>query len=184
MTPGCKIATFTSSVPITHIAVLDRGPVTKLIGVVDVDVPDDAILVTVDDDITYNAAWLSVLLHYAALHPNDAVAMAGWNASVLLTTGKFERAAGPCDVIEGFSGVAYRKRFFKPDVLSPPESVRFVDDVWISSYLRKAGIVRRVVPSAEGMIDISRSVPSGIHTRPDFDDLNKKAAAVFLEPLR
>ena len=180
--PGCDPY---NDPTVTCISTRDRGPVTKLSAVADPGVPADAIVVTVDDDITFRPDWLATLLQYTSDYPDDALGMAGWNAAPLITRRIFERATGPCDVIEGFAGVAYRKWFFGPEVLDPPASMKFVDDVWISSYLHHAGITRRVVHRAETLVDIKRSVDSGIHTRPDFLELNRQAAlTAFVSPPR
>lgn len=155
----------------------DYGPVTKLSAAVDDRVRPDAIVITVDDDIVFAPLWLERLLGYVEQYPNEAIGMAGWNIDTLLSTGRYERAAGPCDVIEGFGGVAYRKWFFDQEILHPPKDIKFVDDVWISSYLNRLGIVRRVVPGQPELVDTTRSSQqAGIHTRPDFDALNKRAA--------
>jgi hypothetical protein len=173
--PGCEDFVDYLYPPVRCARVLDKGPVTKLSAVADDEVQDDAIIVTVDDDITYHPRWLATLLHYVNEHPEDAIGMAGWYSDMLLTSNIFHRASGVCDVVEGFAGVAYHKWFFAPDVLNPPASMKYVDDVWISSYLYKAGIVRRVIPGATEMVNISRSIGSGIHTRPNFVELNKQA---------
>jgi hypothetical protein len=64
---------------VTCLVVEDRGPVTKLSAAVDPSVPDDALIVTVDDDILYDPKWLETLVAGADLFPDDAVCMAGWN---------------------------------------------------------------------------------------------------------
>ncbi len=173
--PGCEHVQWTGDgPPIYCIPTVDHGPVTKLSAAVDLCVRADAVIITVDDDIVFAQQWLESLLEHVDKHPDDAVGMAGWNADVLLSTGRYERASGPCDVIEGFGGVAYRKWFFGPDILHPPAHLRHVDDVWISWYLHRLGITRRVVPGQEKLVDTSRSASQeGIHTRGDFDDLNK-----------
>ena len=77
-------------------------------------------------------------------------------------------------MLEGFAGVAYRRGFFGADVWNVPESCRFVDDVWISGYLHKKGIARRVVGAK-----LCRPAPSdraGLHARKDFVALNRAAA--------
>lgn len=177
---GCHNYTSGGAPSVKCIRVEDRGPVTKLSAVADDAVRPDAVVVTVDDDIVFHRMWLETLLFYAQRYPESAVGMAGWNAEHLIKANRFERASGECDVIEGFAGVAYRKWFFGPDVLSPPEEIKFVDDVWISSYLHEIGIKRIVVPGAQDLIDTKSSDDSacGIHTRPDFLALNKRAASM------
>lgn len=180
--PGCEsVAWAGGGPPLVCVPTVDHGPVTKLSAAVDPSVRADAVVVTVDDDIVFAPRWLETLLGYVERYPDDAVGMAGWNADVLLSTGCYERAAGPCDVIEGFGGVAYHKWFFGPDILHPPQQLKFVDDVWISSYLHRLGIVRRVVPGQEEFVDTTRSSSQeGIHTRGDFDSRNKEGAKLYL----
>jgi len=176
--PGCESVQWSEKgPPLYSIPTVDHGPVTKLSAAVDPYVRADAVIITVDDDIVFAPRWLETLLEHVERYPDNAVGMAGWNADVLLSTGRYERASGPCDVIEGFGGVAYHKWFFESDILRPPKQIKYVDDVWISGYLHRIGITRRVVPGQAEFVNTSRSAcQAGIHTRGDFDFLNKKAA--------
>src|SRR5580692_4168676 len=120
---------------ITYCSTKDFGPVTKIRAVCDPEVPNDAIVVTVDDDIIYHPTWLETLLKGVEKHPNDACGFAGWNVHDFIKNkdGNFKPVVAPatCDVLEGFAGVAYRKHWFTAAVLSPPDFARNVDDVWI-----------------------------------------------------
>ena len=179
--PGCEQVQWKGmGPPLYCIRTDDHGPVTKLSAAADPCVRADAVIITVDDDIVFAPRWLETLLEYVDKYPDDAIGMAGWNANVLLTTGRYERASGPCDVIEGFGGVAYHKWFFGPDILHPPEHLKHIDDVWISGYLHRIGITRRVVPGQEKLVDTTRSdIQEGIHTRRDFDLLNKNGVVQY-----
>src|ERR1700693_99287 len=57
----------------------DHGPLTKLSAAVDPSVPGDALIVTVDDDIIYDANWLEVLVDNATAIPDEALGFSGWN---------------------------------------------------------------------------------------------------------
>lgn len=155
----------------------DRGPLTKLSAVLDPELADDTIIVTVDDDIVYEPTWLEQLLDAAALRPDEAIGMSGWNVRRMLASerGGFEfvRPPATCDVLEGWSGALYRRRFFDVDVMEAPDAFRCADDVWISSYLAARGIGRRVVcrPLAK---EFDRT-QLGLHNRPDFRELNRRA---------
>ena len=178
--PGCE------AVPgVTCVPSVDRGPITKLLAVLDPSVPDDAIVVTADDDIVYGTEWLQELIAASCKYEGEAVGFAGFYARQLVERNIFERARGSCDVIEGFAGVAYRKSFFKPDVLDVPEHLKFVDDVWISLYLHRAGIPRRVIrsdnPGTTLDLCYSDNSPSGLHNRPGFHENNKRGAMEFLK---
>ena len=111
LTPGCERA------PGAHnIEVADLGPVTKLSAVADPDLPDDAIIVTCDDDQIYRPEWLATLVDAAERDPGSALGLSGWNVAGFLrdpARGRHVWMRAPCrDVLEGFAGVAYRKSFF------------------------------------------------------------------------
>ena len=57
----------------------DYGPVTKIAAVIDSTIPDDAIVVTVDDDIIYERTWLEQLVAAAETFPACAVGFSGWH---------------------------------------------------------------------------------------------------------
>ena len=156
----------------------DHGPVTKLSAALDASLPPDTIVVTADDDILYEPTWLGTLVAGAIAYPTDAVAMAGWNVGLFLQGGhayQWKKAPATCDVIEGWAGVAYRRSFFGPDVIEPPAEFKWVDDVWISSYLHRRGITRRLVHTP---LARSRSELPGLHNREDFVELNRRAAII------
>lgn len=171
---GCAL------VPQVHcVRVDDHGPITKLSAVVDPEVPSGAIVVTADDDQIYAPSWLETLHAAATRHPTEAVGLSGWNVGGFLRDpkrGKYEwlKKPGLCDVLEGFAGVAYRKNFFASDIMDVPPLCRMVDDVWISGYLFRRGVKRRVVgPKLQRPATTDRQ---GLHTRSDFVDLNRRAA--------
>jgi hypothetical protein len=174
--------------------VSDLGPLTKLSAVADPGLSDDTIVITCDDDAIYDPRWLETLVNAVERDPDCAVGLSGWNASAPL--GKLTAPPVSCDVLEGCAGVAYRKSFFDHtsalpsgsaarsgspdlagDVWDIPESCRWVDDVWISGYLAKRGIGRRLVGHK-----LHRSAPhddAGLHTRDDFVALNRAAARMM-----
>lgn len=157
----------------------DRGPLTKLLAVTDARLPSDAIIVTVDDDVIYEPTWLETLTHAAIEQPDAAIGMSGWCAFDFFQRGKSGSYAWPkelpatVDVLEGWAGVVYRKRFFDLNLWAYPQEFRYVDDVWIGSYLAHRGIVRRVIrtPMAK---PIEHNLDA-LHKRPDFVDLNRRA---------
>jgi SAM-dependent methyltransferase len=163
--------------------IADLGPLTKLSAVRDLALPDDAIVVTCDDDQIYDPRWLETLVRASRAYPNCAVGLAGWNARGFLLGERgrdhyeWVRPPSTCDVLEGYAGVAYRRSFFDDAIWDPPTSCRMVDDVWISGYLHRLGIVRRVTDHK-----LCRPAPSdraGLHTRGDFVALNRAAARMM-----
>lgn len=184
LTPGCQPVRFPG---VRCIEVADKGPVTKLSAVADPTLPADTIVVTADDDIIYQPAWLQMLVASALRHPADAVGVSGWNVGgffddeaerVPSTKASFAWARYPdtCDVLEGCGGIAYRKEFFDADVLSPPPMYRYVDDVWISAYLARRGIVRRMAGWKMQAQQFPLGTSPGLSGRSDFVDLNRAAA--------
>lgn len=156
----------------------DYGPVTKIAAVVDTTIPDDAIVVTVDDDIIYERTWLEQILAGAETFPACAVGFSGWHVDRFRRGEHDYRWARPgaaCDVLEGWAGVAYRKLWFGPEILMPPSDFRLVDDVWISSYLARKGIGRRVIGQGTPAAP-AQNGPPGLHDRADFKAMNERAA--------
>jgi hypothetical protein len=177
--PGCALVA-----DVTCVDVEDRGPITKLSAVVDPEIPDDALIVTVDDDILYEPTWLETLVAAAEASPGAVVGRSGWLVADFLRSehhGYFIWAQeDTCDVLEGWAGVAYRKSFFDGSVLEPPPEFRLVDDVWISGYLYRRGIERRIVRPPMAIPD-PKGLP-GLHNRSDFVKLNRKAARIAFAP--
>lgn len=124
----------------------DRGPGTKLLPSIERVVDPEAILITVDDDMIYDRGLVSMLVHWSQRHTDWAVGFRGWNVG---PAGGFARARSNfVDVLQGFAGAAYRRRFFGPDVLDAYRrhaSCFYVDDVWISGYLAERGFARYLI---------------------------------------
>ena len=170
----------------------DRGPVNKLAVLYQPWLTDDDIIVTIDDDIIYQPKWLETLVEGARKHPNKAVGFCGWNAYDFIDARDCQREGGgwyvwppnpgPCDVLEGWSGIAYRRSFFYfdpligPSVMLPPAEFRFVDDVWIAYHLHRRGIARQLI--GHPMSKERDGALPGLHHRPDFVDLNRQAALI------
>lgn len=160
----------------------DYGPVTKLGAMqpTNADLPDD-LIVTVDDDIEYKPTWLETIVKAAEQYPDDAIGFAGWNVGGFLAgNGSYQWTTPPCfcDVIEGWAGAAYRRKFFEGiNILESPPEFQFVDDVWISSVLNKRKIKRRLLPGGGFILaqPLDEGSQNGLHTRHDFVELNRHA---------
>jgi methyltransferase family protein/glycosyl transferase family 2 len=180
LTPGCE------RVPgARNIETADLGPVTKLSAVADPELTDDAIVVTCDDDQIYRPEWLATLVDAAERDPGSALGLSGWNVAGFLrdpARGRhvWMRAPACCDVLEGFAGVAYRKKFFAPDVFDVPATCRLHDDVWIGGYLAKRGVPRRLIGTR--LCNPAATDAAGLHTRKDWPEINRVAVRAAFGP--
>lgn len=171
----------------------DRGPIDKLSILERLRSPrPDDIIVTIDDDIIYEPTWLETLVAAAEANPDHAIGFSGWNASGFINAWQkgrddgdfvFPHIPGPCDVLEGWCGVAYRYKHFYIDslqgfasVLHPLPMFKWVDDVWISWHLARRGVPRMLI--GPRLAKPREDTTKGIHDRPDFVQMNREAAIV------
>jgi hypothetical protein len=133
----------------------DIGPATKLIPALRAE--PDALIVVVDDDVIYPEGFIAVLLK---AHQRDRSAAIGLRGVVLHQGTRFAdldhvMATGiaetrPVDVLFGTWGYLLPAGALSPqigDFTDAPPGARFVDDVWISGHLARAGVKRLVVSS-------------------------------------
>lgn len=166
-------------IKVTARPVLDKGPVTKISAVVDPEVPKDAMIITVDDDLEYAREWLETLVTGARLYPGEAVGLSGMSAKPIIDAASVYGlpSAGVCDVLDGFAGALYYKNFFSPDILEPPIELSRDDDIWISSYLARRGIVRRKIRE-KVMLDADHGRNDGLHTRPNHEKVLQRLCRI------
>lgn len=183
LTPGCKVPDLFATLPMLVYWTDDHGPITKLSAALDTSLADDTIIVTVDDDIEYGPRWLKRLSDRAGILSqyvlNEAIGFAGWDVEPLLYQNVF-RSPGVgdlADVLEGWAGVAYRRDWFKADLFDVPSWARNVDDVWISAYLNRRGILRRVIDFSGIYCRKIDGAPPGLSNHPEFGERNRFAAA-------
>lgn len=137
----------------------DYGPATKLLGVLKhVKMPDNAIIITVDDDIKYPRNTILQLAYKAKQYPNSAIGISAvvpnYDANGILIANKIggftqiKTADAHATILQGFAGVAYRRSFFNDDIFeivdSPRECINS-DDVYLSYYLARHNIDRIVL---------------------------------------
>jgi len=170
---------------------LDYGPSTKLLPLLllrDDELPPDTIIITFDDDRIYTQDAVDVLYREAMEKPSMVIAIAAWGVGILSSNGRRGRPGGPnfhshiphsrhgvqyvkaglVDIICGFFGVAYRKRFFtqpfSSDIFNYTAHPSFlqhcawVDDIWFSGHLERLNIPRHVV----GKVPNTKAEPSGL----------------------
>ncbi|GAQ88820.1 hypothetical protein KFL_004620010, partial [Klebsormidium nitens] len=104
----------------------DFGPATKILGALSLVHDPDTIIISVDDDIWYPPHHLKKLFLRSVENPGRVI------------TGK---SAMPGFIVEGFSGVLYRRGFFGDPgevgswIRASPKSCYLADDFVISNYL-------------------------------------------------
>jgi hypothetical protein len=171
---------------------LDYGPSTKLLPLLHLsneELPLDAMIITFDDDRLYRSTAIQALVESAVKYPDSVITIAAWPINILSSNGKrgmkngpnFNTKlisgsegtqyskSGPVDLILGFFGVLYRKKFFseknidiekdkeKNDFVvdislfnysKRPEFLRYcawVDDIWFSGHLERLNVGRYVI---------------------------------------
>ena len=165
------------------IACDDIGPATKLLPALKAE--PDAVLVVVDDDVIYPDRFLETLLR---AHRADKRAAFGYRGVRLVPGAPFREldhvfasgvpANAPVDVLFGTWGYLVPPGALGSavhDLASAPEAVRWVDDVWISGHLARAG-VPRFVPAAdqfptETLATMRGALTSGVNKSGENDEI-------------
>ena len=119
----------------------DHGPITKLYPVLAEETDPETLIITVDDDCNYSTDGIETLVRWAEEFPDAAIGSAG------ITVGRWYNYLGyvrntskvtPVSILEGYSGCAYRRKFFQDDLIDyndAPKEAFYHDDFWISGYL-------------------------------------------------
>lgn len=182
----------------------DWGPATKLLGALRAVEDSETILITVDDDVGYDPHLIEKLVRHSLDDPDTAVGFRGWNAEPLMREHNYgfiyeewtHRYTYPArvNILEGYGGVAYRRRFFDDAVFDyshAPEAAFYVDDVWISGHLAMRQIprvVHRYCASRISDADVWQKLwrsngwpreANGLSLAPEFRDRNRGAAMHF-----
>ncbi len=128
----------------------DIGPSTKIVPTCKSDFTNyNDIIISVDDDIWYPPELVHVYLYYHTLYPNCVI-----TGTSLFYKEKYSKNINPsyyyplkeCELLEGFSGVLYKKEFLEDIPLSHfdknivPMSYYLSDDLLLSNYIIKKKI--------------------------------------------
>jgi hypothetical protein len=110
------------------------------------DENDNIIIITVDDDLSYEDGFIEYHLEKRKQYPNAAIGFAGISAingiCHFCTTVKEDVRV---KIIEGYKTVSYRRSFFKPDFFSEFVGESWSDDIILSAYMGKHNIEKWVV---------------------------------------
>jgi hypothetical protein len=129
----------------------DYGPATKLLGTLaNTDLPANAIIITLDDDVYYPANLVLHLAFKAKQHPERAIGIIGANPDPDAELGitKIHQNDALVSILQGYAGVAYRRHFFDNSVfgiLNTTAECINSDDIYLSHYLARHGIQRQVL---------------------------------------
>lgn len=135
----------------------DIGPITKILPFLQSVPDDDAIVISLDDDIGYPISLFNELIYYSVHKPNVIHTGAGFifgdydNSDINRKYWPQRRApVSPYkDIVEGWGGIAYKKRFVDFDLLytlnSSSNVCKLSDDLTISLVLTQKGIKKREI---------------------------------------
>ena len=173
------IAQVPSSIELIRHPGPDPGPALKLLGPLRVESETDTTVLTIDDDVAYSPRWLSALIARQKATPDAAVGGKGF----LWADGQLKPMrcnAAPCDVLQGYGGVAYPRHALDEQRLGEqladaPGALRFSDDVLLSNHLASRGVPRQVfAPTGETLNHLPwgdtdpqalKQIGGGVHTR-------------------
>lgn len=136
---------------ITILRTEDYGPATKLLGTLaNTNLPGNAIIITIDDDVIYPSNLVLQLAYKAKMHPDRAIGIVGAVIDVNADLGlrKIKTSDALVNILQGYAGVAYRRNFFDDSIFaitSAPKECINSDDVYLSFFLAKHGIQRQVL---------------------------------------
>jgi hypothetical protein len=171
------------------------GPATKLLGALLLERDPQTVIITVDDDITYDPSLLQVLSTYipshAALCPacqTRSLVSPDTGPKGMIHDGSWHRwfwahNAKACPGwLVGWAGVAYRVGYFDSDIynVSMPPACFFNDDVWLSGYLRRKGVGLLVMPGIRGGRQFRHPTLS-LSVRPDYEHTDMDPCIRFWE---
>lgn len=143
----------------------DYGPICKIYGALYNEQHPDTIIITVDDDVLYPPHFIETFVNKSKICPNAAITgtgvLLGHNGFFSINTSmknftKWNGLIGfniknyRCiDVVQGFSGVLYKRKFFEHDDLynnlfkyTEDLDIFKSDDILLSAYLCKKNIKR------------------------------------------
>lgn len=144
--------------------VKDYGPATKLLGLKQFNLKDDDIIIVIDDDRIYNNNLIQNMLHYHNLYNDKVLTVAGWDIETLSNNlyktntkkqprGVEYKSCGYIDVLGGCCGFLLTRKmcpFNNNDLfsLTPLVDFYYVDDVWISGFLKLNNIDIYLIPNS------------------------------------
>jgi hypothetical protein len=145
----------------------DWGPATKFIPAIQAELaagrPDTRIVV-VDDDRDYPRDAVACYQHFSAEWPEAALCFRGalmprdhdWDHA-RMRHGNRVRRPRRVAVITGCGSYLIKPRFFTEslwDYAHAPGAAFYMDDIWISGWLERAGVEKYVTPSSRRLLNV------------------------------
>lgn len=136
---------------VTILRTEDYGPATKILGTLKhPTITDDTIIIAIDDDTCYAPNLAIRLATRAKQYPDQVIAVSGaeldFNKNKAGGIVKVFKDKTQVTVVEGFGGIAYRRRFFKPsiyEIRNEPQFCFTSDDIYLSFHLAKNNVPRQ-----------------------------------------
>jgi hypothetical protein len=142
----------------------DWGPATKLIPIIQEELAagrGETLVMVIDDDRIYPRNAVETYLHYHTQVPYAALCFRGaliphslvWVWPKMIRANQI-REPKPVAVMTGTASYLVQPQFFDSalwDYTGAPKSAFYMDDIWISGYLDRAGVKKYVVPAAAMM---------------------------------
>lgn len=179
----------------------DFGPGTKLYPTLLKEKNPNTLIVTIDDDMIYDRRMIETLVKEYQMDQTRVIGFHSWNVGPGGKMWDMDSCNGDYpDVIEGFGGALYTRKFFMKKVSDEwidqsdkfirmrkklPECF-FVDDVYISAWLAKNNIpiyIADTPPNYKEPKSHSDS-KSALSDNPNLEKRNKKCAMVFIKYFR
>ena len=154
---------------------LDWGPVTKALGALILEHDPDTVIITFDDDMLYNPDTIAWLSSHIGVGMALSFGCQKWDRSHAnfrefhTLSGSNLLASTPrvCNGwLIGWTGVAYRVGHFGQDVWTfldtLPRGCFYNDDIWLSGYIAKRGVLRVYAPMVIGHVGHRRDSDLGL----------------------
>ena len=133
-----------------HVEIVpDCGPITKLLPALRAGFD---VILTADDDCTYDTRWAKGLLAWSQKHPGSALGLRGrilngngYRNSQLVLKSRIKEPVR-VNVITGVHGALYRSKMFDKGIYTEWERWPMNDDLVIAAHLKRRGVRCLVVP--------------------------------------
>lgn len=149
---------------VTIIRTDDYGPATKILGALKhAPITDDTIVIAVDDDTCYPDNLVLRLAVRAKRYPQQVIGASGaeldFDQNKEGGIVKVFKDKKNVTIVEGFAGIAYRRKFFDESIYEIKEEPSFCylsDDLYISHHLARHNVIRQSINNK--FIDVRKNV--------------------------